>query len=77
LVPAAGSGVDRVEAVAKASADRADVEEPGYAPAGVLAYCLSLAIRQGAVHLGNWEAVVLVDTAGPRLHPVDVILMGS
>jgi thiamine phosphate synthase YjbQ (UPF0047 family) len=42
-----------------------------------MAYCLSLAIRQGSLHLGNWEAVVLIDAAGPRRHPVDIILMGS
>jgi thiamine phosphate synthase YjbQ (UPF0047 family) len=59
-----------------ARADRADVEEPGYSPAGIMAYCLSLAIRQGGLHLGNWDAVVLIDAAGPRRHPVDVILMG-
>lgn len=66
-----------VEPVARAVVDRADVEEPGYSPAGIMAYCLSLGIRQGGLHLGNWEAVVLIDAAGPRRQPVDVILMGS
>lgn len=60
-----------------AASDRADVEEPGYAPAGVLAYCLSLDIRYAVLHLGNWDAVVLIDAAGPRLNPIDVVLMGS
>jgi len=77
LLSPAHPGMDRVEPIAQTGADRADVEEPGYAPAGVLAYCLSLGIRQGALHLGNWEALVLVDAGGPRLHPVDVILMGT
>jgi thiamine phosphate synthase YjbQ (UPF0047 family) len=69
LGAAAGTAVESI-------GDRADVEAVGYAPAGVLAYCLSLAIRMGALHLGNWDAVVLIDAAGPRPHPVDVTVMG-
>jgi thiamine phosphate synthase YjbQ (UPF0047 family) len=73
-LPAADRGSRPAEPV---QADRADVEEPGYSPAGIMAYCLSLAVRQGGLHLGNWEAVVLIDAAGPRRQPVDIILMGA
>ncbi len=77
LPAAAETGSRPARAVTRAVVDRADVEEPGYSPAGIMAYCLSLAIRQGGLHLGNWDAVVLIDAAGPRRLPVDIILMGS
>lgn len=76
-LPTAADAGTRPAKAATRVVDRADVEEPGYSPAGIMAYCLSLAIRQGSLHLGNWEAVVLIDAAGPRRHPVDIILMGS
>jgi thiamine phosphate synthase YjbQ (UPF0047 family) len=45
--------------------------------AGVLAECLSFAVRGGAVQIGNWDAVVLVDTAGPVARAIDITLMGA
>jgi thiamine phosphate synthase YjbQ (UPF0047 family) len=57
--------------------DRVDTEGAGYAPAGVLAECISLPVREGAVGLGTWEAVVLLDARGPAIRPIDVTVMGS
>ncbi len=57
--------------------DRMDTEGGGYAPAGVLAECISLPVRDGAMGLGTWEAVVLLDAKGPAVRAVDVTVMGS
>ncbi|HXV12908.1 MAG TPA: YjbQ family protein [Candidatus Krumholzibacteria bacterium] len=57
--------------------DRVDAEGAGYSPAGVLAECISLPVRDGAIGLGTWEAVVLLDARGPALRPIDVTVMGS
>jgi len=57
--------------------DRVDAEGGGYIPAGVLADCVSLPVRDGAVSLGTWEAVVLLDARGPAVRPIDVTVMGS
>jgi thiamine phosphate synthase YjbQ (UPF0047 family) len=59
------------------SSDRVDIEEAGYVPAGVLADCVSVPVRDGAMGLGNWEAVVLLDARGPAVRPIDVTVMGS
>lgn len=57
--------------------DRIDAEGGGYIPAGVLADCVSLPVREGALSLGTWEAVVLLDARGPAARPIDVTVMGS
>ena len=57
--------------------DRIEAEAGGYIPAGVLADCLSLPVRDGALGLGTWEAVVLLDARGPAQRPIDVTVMGS
>jgi secondary thiamine-phosphate synthase enzyme len=57
--------------------DRLEAEAAGYAAAGVLADCLSLPVRDGAVGLGTWEAIVLLDARGPARRPIDVTVMGS
>ncbi len=57
--------------------DRMEAEASGYSPAGVLADCLSLPVREGAVGLGTWEAIVLLDARGPARRPIDVTVMGS
>jgi len=57
--------------------DHADVDMLGHAPPGVMAESLSFAVRDGAVSLGSWDAIVLIDTAGPTHQPIDVTLMGS
>ncbi|HEU4929987.1 MAG TPA: YjbQ family protein [Candidatus Krumholzibacteria bacterium] len=57
--------------------DRMEAEAGGYIPAGVLADCLSLPVRDGAVGLGTWEAIVLLDARGPARRPIDVTVMGS
>ncbi|MCI0452572.1 MAG: YjbQ family protein [Candidatus Latescibacteria bacterium] len=58
-------------------ADRIDVEGAAYAPAGILAECVSLPVREGAVSLGTWEAIVLLGAKGPALRPIDVTVMGT
>jgi len=45
-------------------------------PAGVLADCVSFPVRGGAVALGSWEAIVLLDARGPAVRPVDVTVIG-
>jgi thiamine phosphate synthase YjbQ (UPF0047 family) len=47
------------------------------APPGVLADCLSLAVGAGSIEMGNWEAIVFIDTAGPEVRAVEVTLMGA
>ena len=57
--------------------DRADVDLIGQVPPGVLAESLSVAVRDGALSLGSWDAIVLLDTAGPASRPIEITLMGS
>ena len=57
--------------------DRMEADAAGYTPAGVLADCLSLPVREGAVGLGTWEAIVLLDARGPAHRPIDVTVIGS
>ncbi len=57
--------------------DRVEADGGGYTPAGVLADSVSLPVREGAVGLGTWEAIVLLDARGPALRPIDVTVMGS
>jgi secondary thiamine-phosphate synthase enzyme len=57
--------------------DRVDVEGSGYIPAGVLADCISLPIRDGAVGVGSWEAIVLLDGRGPATRPIEITVMGQ
>ena len=56
--------------------DRVDVEGAGYIPAGVLADCISLPIRDGSVGVGSWEAIVLLDGRGPAARPIEITVMG-
>ncbi len=57
--------------------DRLEADAAGYTPAGVLADCLSLPVRDGVVGLGTWEAIVLLDARGPAQRAIDVTVMGS
>lgn len=57
--------------------DRMEADAAGYTPAGVLADCLSLPVRDGVVGLGTWEAIVLLDARGPAQRAIDVTVMGS
>jgi secondary thiamine-phosphate synthase enzyme len=57
--------------------DRIDIEGAGYIPAGVLADCVSLPIRDGAVGVGSWEAIVLLDGRGPATRPIEITVMGN
>jgi thiamine phosphate synthase YjbQ (UPF0047 family) len=56
--------------------DRMDFEGGGYTPAGVLADSVSLPVRDGAISLGTWEAIVLLDAKGPAVRAIDVTIMG-
>lgn len=58
------------------SRDRLDIDDSGYPAAGVVAESITLSIRDGAMNLGSWDSVVLLDARGPRLCPVDITLMG-
>jgi thiamine phosphate synthase YjbQ (UPF0047 family) len=60
-----------------ATADRSGSEPVLQVAPGVLADCLSLAVTGGEVQIGNWDAIVLIDTDGPRVCAIDVTLMGS
>jgi thiamine phosphate synthase YjbQ (UPF0047 family) len=75
-----GPALDRSENeedfVAPERPDRIDVDGAGYAPAGVLADSVSFPVRDGAVALGTWEAIVLLDARGPAVRPVDVTVIG-
>lgn len=64
------------ESTAADRSDRIDLEGGGYTPAGVLAASVSLPVRDGAIHLGTWEAIVLLDAKGPALRAIDVTIMG-
>jgi thiamine phosphate synthase YjbQ (UPF0047 family) len=44
---------------------------------GVLADCLSFAVGGGAIQMGNWDAIVFIDSAGPQVRAVEVTLMGA
>jgi len=57
--------------------DRSDTDPILLAPPGVLADCVSLPVRQGAVQLGNWDAIVFIDGGGPAVRAIDVTLMGA
>ncbi len=57
--------------------DRLDVDDSGYPSGGVVADSITLAIRDGGMNLGSWDAVVLLDSRGPRVCAVDVTLMGA
>jgi thiamine phosphate synthase YjbQ (UPF0047 family) len=57
--------------------DRADVDLIGQVPPGVLAESLSLAVRDGMLNLGSWDAILLLDTAGPASRPIEITLMGA
>ncbi len=65
------------EAVTPERPDRIELEGGGYVPAGVLADCLSLPVRDGTVGLGTWEAIILLDARGPARRPIDVTVMGA
>ncbi len=56
--------------------DRVDFEG-GYTPAGVLADSISVPVREGALSLGTWEAIVLLDARGPARRPIDVTVLGG
>jgi thiamine phosphate synthase YjbQ (UPF0047 family) len=56
--------------------DRIDVDGGGYAPAGILADTISLPVREGAVGLGSWDAIVLLDAKGPAVRAIDVTIIG-
>lgn len=56
--------------------DRIDVDDGGYMPAGVLADSVSLPVREGAIGLGSWEAIVLLDAKGPAIRAIDVTIIG-
>jgi thiamine phosphate synthase YjbQ (UPF0047 family) len=58
------------------SRDRLDVDDSGYPAGGVVADTITLTIRDGAMNLGSWDGVILLDARGPRVCPVDVTLMG-
>ena len=57
--------------------DRLDVDDSGYPTGGVVADSITLSIRDGGMNLGSWDAVVLLDSRGPRVCAVDVTLMGA
>lgn len=59
------------------ASDRADVDTSGASAPGFLAESLSLAVREGALELGNWEAILLVDGGGPARRAIEVTVMGS
>jgi thiamine phosphate synthase YjbQ (UPF0047 family) len=60
-----------------ASRDRLDVDDSGYPASGVLADSITVSVREGAMNLGTWEAVVVLDGDGPRTIPLDVTLVGA
>lgn len=74
--PGAGTGHATDEPTAASPLDRIDLEGGGYTPAGVLADSVSLPVRDGAINLGTWEAIVLLDAKGPALRAIDVTIMG-
>jgi thiamine phosphate synthase YjbQ (UPF0047 family) len=75
-LPAAAVPPDEADTPEGERTDRME-GEAGYTPAGVLADTVSLPVRDGALALGSWEAVVLLDARGPAARPVDVTVMGS
>lgn len=76
-LPLSGPSETGDEPAAPEASDRVDGEGAGYMPAGVLADCVSLAVREGALNLGTWEAVVLLDARGPAARAIDVTVMGA
>ncbi|HEX5131839.1 MAG TPA: YjbQ family protein [Candidatus Krumholzibacteria bacterium] len=65
------------EPLAPPSIDRLDVDDSGYPAGGVIADSITVSIRDGAIHVGTWEAVVLLDACGPRAVALDVTLIGT
>lgn len=59
------------------SIDRLDVDDSGYPSGGVVADSITVSVRDGGMNLGSWDAVVLLDSRGPRACAVDVTLMGA
>jgi thiamine phosphate synthase YjbQ (UPF0047 family) len=57
--------------------DRADTDTSGSAPPGFLADSISVSVRDGGPDLGSWEAIILVDAAGPARRAVELTVMGS
>jgi thiamine phosphate synthase YjbQ (UPF0047 family) len=76
-LPAGPTGASASEGSAADRPDGIEAEGNGYVPAGVLADCVSLPVREGALGLGTWEAIVLLDARGPATRPIDVTVMGS
>lgn len=76
-LPLVGPSEAGEEPAAAEVSDRVDGEGAGYMPAGVLADCVSLPVRDGALGLGTWEAVVLLDARGPASRAIDVTVMGA
>jgi hypothetical protein len=73
---APGAGEESDESTVADRSDRIDIEGGGYTPAGVLADSVSLPVRDGAINLGTWEAIVLLDAKGPAVRAIDVTIMG-
>jgi thiamine phosphate synthase YjbQ (UPF0047 family) len=63
--------------VATPLSDRADTDTVSNSAPGFLAESISFAVRDGGPDLGSWEAVVLVDAAGPARRAVELTIMGS
>jgi len=74
---APGANDEPDESGAADRSDRIDLESGGYSPAGVLADSVSLPVREGAINLGTWEAIVLLDAKGPAVRAIDVTLIGA
>jgi thiamine phosphate synthase YjbQ (UPF0047 family) len=74
--PAPGAGEEIDEPATRDRSDRIDLEGGGYTPAGVLADTVSLPVRDGAVNLGTWEAIVLLDAKGPATRVIEVTIVG-
>ena len=72
---APGAGEENEASPVAGRSDRIDFEG-GYTPAGVLADSVSLPVRDGAINLGTWEAIVLLDAKGPAVRAIDVTVMG-
>ena len=72
-------GRDRLvsAAVEPSSADRLDdTPDSGYA-AVIAATTLTLPIRSSRLATGSWEAIVLVDPAGPEMRQIDATIIGG
>ncbi len=56
--------------------DRVDHNAQAHLTASLLGTSLSLPIRRGALHLGTWQSVFLVECDGPRNRTLDLTFMG-